>query len=196
MEAPTSDDYQPGMLSIVTDQAGGRTRRLPTLYVDTVSVFSHRELDVINEATKHFIHVLSGTSAAATYRLNAIRVEGRWGLYGRDFFNRSPFRLRLQRLGYEFALDPYVKLRGDGLFECADWDPFPATFVVLSGEPEEADSSVVSPGALAFTLSSEYRVGDLLSKNELSTLARAISGTLGLRAADPQALTRALDRKF
>lgn len=186
-------EYQPGVVSLVTAQSEGRVRRLPTLYVSTISVFSHRDLAVMRQAAQHFLRVLAGEGTDATYRLSALRYRDATVLYGRDFFNRSPFRLRLERLGFEFAFDPYVSLRSDGLFECEGWEPFAASYVVLEGEPEADEVAFTSPGELAFVLGTYYRVGELLSKDDLSALARATSGAKGVTVAEPEALKRMLD---
>ena len=177
---------------MLIDESGGRTRALPTLYHGRTQVFADRSVDAIGPRIERALEAIAAQDDEATYMANAVRIDGRHGLYTRDTFNRSSFRLHMRRLGAEFAEDPYVVLEPDGSFTCRDWGSFVPDFMVAGG-PYEGDVEDVTDrrGGLAPFMFGVLRVGQI-GAPELALLARFVRDSPVLSSRSPQAVVATL----
>ena len=187
-KAPEDAETIEASFSIVVEEPGKKKRRLPSLYVGTYQVFAHR--DVV-EVLKRFLRTVDAVTAAVSepiYAAHPCEIAGVWGLYGRDFFSRDPFRRKLVRRGASFAADPYVRLLADGGFESSDWGRFDPRFIVMPNRDHENESAVVRVGgALLLFNALVLRLGRA-QPDELYLLRRVLDGMSGLGSVDPDAL--------
>lgn len=119
------------------------------------------------------------------YTLRACRVGDTYGVYGRDMFNRSAYRRRLERQGVRFSAEPVTGFRLDGNFEDKRWGPFRADFSLLEGGDEDGEPIRIPGGLVSFTLAS-FRLGPIGSQ-ELSALVRVTHSMISVGAAQPDA---------
>ncbi|MGH2806106.1 MAG: hypothetical protein ACRDKT_02400 [Actinomycetota bacterium] len=180
-----------GTFSVVVDHSDAGFRRLPTLYLGSAQLFADRSVDTVVDKTAAIVASTIEAPRRATFLLTPCRVADRVGLYGRDVFNRSIFRIKLEREGVEFATDPYVVLDEDGSFLSTDWGRIRPAFVVLNGAGETPDDVIRSEGALlAFSLAT-FRIGRF-GAADLTALTRAVAGIGSVAALEPAAVVRAL----
>ena len=126
----------------------------------------------------------------STYTLHAIRLGPVYGLYGRDFFNRSSFRRSLSREGVDFAPVPFSTLADTG-FWCEPWGTFDPRFVIMPNpDPRQPGPIATSRAELAFALAT-FRLGGP-GLQELQTLIDIAGEMKGLSGEDPSALIRAM----
>lgn len=180
-----------GGFSVVAGSAGRGIRKLPSLYVNDVQLFAAREMVSVQKALTRTVDAFVRSSERATYMLTACEIDGRAGLYGTDFFNRSAYRRRLERLGMRFSTDAFVVLRDDGTFESTDRAPFVPSFVTLGAPSEDLPGVDVVHGASLLYQLAFYRIADI-GEEELGRLASLAGGFDALSAADPADLAGAL----
>ncbi len=178
-------------LDIDAHQPGRGRRRLPTFYFGNSPIFASRDADVVAS------HLVAGVRAVAAaphepiYALTACTIDGRTGLYGREIFNRAPYRRRLERLGMRFADDSYVRFRRDGRFASGSSGSFSPDFIVLHSANENPGGVVEARGAsLAFSVATA-RLGRPDAR-ELGHLSTVLEGVTALGAPSPAVLIDAL----
>lgn len=184
---------QEGVLSLVVVVEGGSRgpRRLPSLYLGPGLIFADRDVGKVVDRLQQAVEMVVAGDERRTYVLHPCSLEGKHGLYGKDFFNRSGYRRRLIRTGMTFSRDPYPRFGGDGTFWCEEWGPFSPRFVILPAEGEEPSQVVEVGGALAALALASYRIGRM-GPQELHDLARLSRSMRFLGAGDPEALAHAL----
>jgi hypothetical protein len=180
-----------GTFSIVVDHSVAGFRRLPTLYLGAAQLFADRDLDEVLKRTEAIVRSTVEAAQRATFLLTPCRVGVRTGLYGRDVFNRSIFRIKLERLGVEFATDPYVTLEEDGTFTSAEWGRVEPSFVILNGAGATPEEVITSEGALLTLNLATFRLGPLAA-GELAALTRSVAGVRSVAAIEPAAVAAAL----
>jgi hypothetical protein len=180
------------IFSVVVDESEARTRALPTLFHGRTQVFADRSVEAIRPRIERTLEVIEAQDAEAAYIANAIRIGDRYGLYTRDSFNRSSFRVHLKRLGVEFADDPYVVLNPDGTFRCRDWGHFAPEFMVAGG-PYKGDEETVEDrrGGLAPFMFGVLRIGQITAP-ELALLSRFVRRSAVLSSRSPGAIVETL----
>lgn len=173
VETPADAPTFPGVFTVVGDDGSARVRRLPGFYFGRAQLFAHRDRDVVVDALRRMVAGAVASRTRPTYLLHACEIDGRVGLYGRDPFNRAPFRAGLQRAGMNFAPDSFVTFSDTGGFHSSDWGHFTPDFVILGGWGADESEVVVSEGAmLLFTLTT-FRLGPP-TPSELHALAGLI----------------------
>lgn len=165
-------------------------RRLPSLYVNDVQVYAGRDVGGVTRALARAVDAFVHSGERGTYMLTACEIGGRRGLYGTDFFNRSAYRRKLQRLGATFSNDPFVIFRDDGRFESEDFRAFDAEFVTL-GAPSEGPAVERAAGAILLYQLAFYRIADL-DEEELRRIAGVAARVVALSASDPETLVAEL----
>jgi hypothetical protein len=169
------------------DDPGKKRRRLPSLYVGTSQIHAHRELESVVQRLRDALAVTLSSSDRSIFALHACRIGGQTGLYGRDFFNRDPFRRKLIRMGAIFAPTSYVEISPAGYLRTEGWGSFVPEFIIIGGnanEPEEVD--ILKGGYLRFLLGT-YRVG-ILRPQDLVMLGSILSDTVAMGAEDPRTI--------
>jgi hypothetical protein len=191
-DPPADARLHEGIFSVLIDEGGGRTRALPTLYHGRTQVFADRSVDAIGPRVERALEAIAAQDEDATYMANAVRIGDRFGLYTRDTFNRSSFRIHMKRLGVAFAEDPYVVLEPGGTFTCRDWGRFTPEFMVAGG-PYEGDEEDVTDrrGGLAPFMFGVLRIGQIAAP-ELALLARFVRTSPVLSSRSPQAVVATL----
>ncbi|MFN2489077.1 MAG: hypothetical protein ABR529_04965 [Actinomycetota bacterium] len=182
-----------GVLSLVIADGDKRIRRLPQLFLGETLIFADRDLAQVGQMASRVVEALAHGDTSATYRLHGCEFEGRRGLYGHDFYNRSLFRNKLKRAGFSFASDPYVIFTERGTFENRDWGEFSPDFVILANGEE--DEVVETSGAFLSFILSDYRLG-LPERPELRRLIDALSGITAVDSVDPALLVEALRKSL
>ena len=169
-------------------------RKLPTFYFANSPLFAARDADLVAS------HLIAGVRAVAaaphepTYALTACSIDGRAGLYGREMFNRAPYRRRLERLGMHFASDTYVRFREDGRFE-SESTKFSPHFIVLPHSGEDQAHVAEATGApLVFSVAAA-RLGRP-GASELQRLSAVLKRVVALGAPSPAVLLDALRAKL
>ncbi|HEV2756081.1 MAG TPA: hypothetical protein VG318_09935 [Actinomycetota bacterium] len=166
-------------------------RRLPSLYVNDVQVFADRDVGRVVATMRRAVDAFVASAQRPTYMLTACEIGGRVGLYGTDFFNRSSYRRKLQRLGMRFSDTAFVTFCDDGRFEADGFGRFDATFLTLGTPPEDGPPIQRVTGALLLYQLVFYRIADIADE-ELARLA-AVAGRLdALSAARPEDLVTEL----
>jgi hypothetical protein len=188
---PPDSEARRGVLSVVTDDDWKRTRDLPTLFVARQRVFSHRKVDEVLRRLERTVDVVVSAREQPTYALQPCELSGRRGLYGRDLYNRAPYRRHLARLGAMFADDQYVRLTARGTFQCDSWGEFTPAFVILRGDPDDPQKVVRQTGAQLVWRIATFRVGKM-SPSEVRLIASRIRQLHAAGAEDPAALVAAL----
>jgi hypothetical protein len=188
--SPAATRYR-GTFSLIIDHSVAGFRRLPTLYLGKAQIFAERDSATIIERASAVIDATVEGARRSTFLLTPCRIDGRQGLYGRDVFNRSLFRIKLARLGMEFASNPFVVLEPNGTFESAEWGPIEPTFVILDGGGDTPEDVFTTEGALlVFTLAT-FRLGPL-GPDDLAALKRVGANLRALASDEPEALIRTL----
>jgi len=136
--------------------------------------------------------MLLAARAAPSYVLAPCEYKGTRGLYGKDVFNRSSLRRRLERGGLRFSGDPFVTIE-DGRVRSNRWGDFDPSFVILPDLPVDGEAVTRPRGAwLVFELSTFH-----LGRTDARTLAGLVTfadRTAALGAADDVAILSELDR--
>lgn len=185
---PAGVDGHLGIFSVVVDAREQKTRALPMLFHGAAQIFAHRDLAALATRLDRALEVIAAADRDWAYMTNAVRIGGSYGLYTRDLFNRSSFRIHMRRLGAEFADDPYVTLLPSGSFRCGDWGEFEPEFLVAGG-PFPSDDFAVEDrgGGLAPFMFGVLRVGRITAP-ELALLARFVRRAPVLSTKSPHAL--------
>jgi hypothetical protein len=191
-DAPLVDRRFEAVLTVVSGAPEARgLRRLPTLYLGRAPLFADRDLSRVLDRLMHTIDTMKLSISTPVYALNACRVEGRYGLYGADVFNRSVRRRRLQRLGMDFAQDPYVRLTSRGTFECESWGEFAPGFVITSVSSSDPQYVLTTSSAWTLAIISNARFGGM-TVSELRELATAFASIKGYGSPDARRLMESL----
>ncbi|MFN2589018.1 MAG: hypothetical protein ABR613_12995 [Actinomycetota bacterium] len=180
-----------GGFSLVTYTNGGRVRKLPSLYVNTTQVYADRDVAVVRAQLDRAVQAFMTSAERATYMLTACEIGGRKGLYGTDFFNRSVYRRRLERLGMRFSREPFVSFHGDAAFEATDFEPFTPAFLTLPRRSDDPAEPWHLRGALLVHQLTFFRIADI-SPDELSSLVAVAGGLDAVGATEPEDLAAAL----
>ena len=181
----------PGVFTVVGDDGSARVRRLPGFYFGRAQLFAHRDRDAVVTALRRTVAGAVASRRTPTYLLHACEIDGRAGLYGRDPFNRAPFRASLQRLGMRFAPDNFVTFDESGVFNAADWGPFTPDFVIMGGWGADEAEVVVSEGALLLFTLTTFRLGPP-TPAELHALAGLVGSIRAVASQRSEALVRAI----
>lgn len=193
ISAQADQGDRPGAISLVIDDPSKKVRRLPSLYLASALVFADRDVAKVLDRLSRTLEAIETASTRSVYAFHACRVGESIGLYGRDLYNRDPYRRKLRRQGVEFASDSHVVLEPDGRFTCEDWGTFVPSFLVLA-ESGATPEEVVTTGdaGLAFALAI-FRFGSV-SVDELQLLVRVSRALEAVSAIDPGALVEHLTR--
>jgi hypothetical protein len=189
---PEDAHFHENVLSLVVgDDPTQRVRRLPSLYFWNTLVYSNREMDEVKLALARTTDAVTRAQRLATYRFNACRFQGHTGLYGRDFHNRSAFRLKASRQGLEFSADPFVIFHPEEqAFESDDFGTFEPEFIILANH--DSNDLVLTKGAKLALIMTDYRMG-MLGPTELRALIDAFNGRTGLAISNPENMVLGLE---
>jgi hypothetical protein len=190
-EPPEDARQSPAGISLVVDDAGKKVRNLPCVYVNTTQVYAHRDVDVAKSKLHEVVDVFVRSGETPAYMLTACEIDGRRGLYGTDFYNRSQYRLGLRRLGMRFSDHPFVFFDGDRTFRADDLGAFTPSFVAMGRRSDNPSGTVETGGALLLYHLAYYRIADIGAR-ELSALARLLPEVEALSATEPEDLAAAL----
>ena len=143
---------------MIPEEVKSGPRKLPSLYMGPTLFFSDRQDERVAEHFGVMRSFLDRSLNEAVYTLQAVKVDGRFGLYARDFFNRSVFRRRLMRQGMQLSDRPFVTFDGQA-FETSDWGKFEPDFVIFGDmSPEDSTRYEMGAGEIGFALMT-YRMG-------------------------------------
>lgn len=182
VEDPGSDVYESAFSFVLPKKGGSGPRRLPSLYMGATLFFADRRLERVADQFRLITSFARRSMKEAVYTLQAVRIGDAYGLYARDFFNRSVYRRRLQRQGAELSASPVV-LFEEGSFSTPDWGAFEADFAVFGDHsPDDPTPYTLKPGEVAFALMT-YRIGQP-SPQELTHMLRVASRVLPLAKED------------
>lgn len=163
-------------------------RRLPVFYLSMDPFFAHRELDTLRTTIHDTISLAIQTPDSATYVAQACSVAGKRGIYAKELYNRSTFRRKLARLGFEFSDDPLLRLNEEGSFTSSDTPPFVPEFIVLGGKDDSDPMKVMAlTRALAIWTLASFRFGRIGSV-ELGRLVQACGRSSVVAAGDARAV--------
>lgn len=177
------------VLSLIVDESSKKVRKLPSLYFWNTLVHADRDVSNVRYVLERTVDGIARAKEVPTYRFAACRLEGKFGLWGKDFYNRSGFRLKIARRGLEIADDPFVTFHPGTGFQSDDYGQFEPEFAVLANH-SEPDLLKTSGAKLAIILGS-YRFG-LSAPTELAALIDTFKGKFGYASSDPGALSQAL----
>lgn len=177
--------------SLIVDERQTGIRRLPSFFFHSAQLYAERDLGHVLERFAQVVKRYLSSYESPFFMFNACRLDGKSGLYGRDFLNRAPFRRKLGRLGMEFADDPFVTLDSSGRFVCTDWGSFVPSFLVLGLSDPEGPSLLESHGATLLFLMTTYRVGKMTA-TELGALGGHARRLHALNAREPETLVEAI----
>lgn len=191
-DPPANATTRERVFSVVVDDHGKKTRSLPSLYHGRAQIFAHRDVGALRPRLERALQVIEAADREAAYQATACRVGGVHGIYTRDLFNRSSYRLHLSRLGVEFADDPYVTLMPSGWFKCADWGEFEPRFLIAGGPyPQDDEGLVDKRGGLVPFFFGILRVGQI-APSELVHLAKFVRRAPVLSSRNAQAVVEAV----
>ncbi|MDQ3983049.1 MAG: hypothetical protein M3271_10265 [Actinomycetota bacterium] len=179
-----------GGFSLVTDTSGGRVTKLPSYYVNTSQMYADRDVAVVRAHLDRALEAFRLSANKATYMLTACEIQGRKGLYGSDFFNRSAYRRKLHRLGMRFSDDAFVVFNDEGTFESQDFEPFDPTFVTLAVPSGSTDVMHATGASLVYQFTF-YRIANI-DAEELARVVRLVTGLDALSSQAPNDLIDAL----
>lgn len=179
----------------MVDESDERTRQLPLLYMGKSPIFAARNVPDVVERLILMIEVIRAVSKVPTYLFTACEFRGRKGLWGRDFFNRSAYRRKMEREGMRFSDHPVTYFNENRMFYSEGWDEFVPEFVILRKDldyPEEHKEVIRTHGAaLAFHVCS-YRL-QTVGTDELKQLMDVVQAIDGLSGRDPTLLVEELN---
>lgn len=182
------------MFSIVIDTVdltadpAKKARKLPTLYLGNAAVFADRSIDAVCERLNLLVVAIVRSHERPTYCFHPIRFDDRFGLYGRDLFNRSIYRKRLERLGVTFSADPYPRLTEHGAFECDDWGEISPEVVVLAADDVEHPERVVRTGGALLPFSFLTMRFGQVGPSEIRLVTSMSKRMTAVSAEDPAAV--------
>ena len=127
----------------------------------------------------------------STYMVTACEIGGRKGLFGTDFFNRSLYRRKLERLGMRFSKDPFTAFEGRETFRSEDLGSFAPSFLTLPRRSNNPAEPWHLRGALLVHQLTYYRIADI-GPEELSTLVGLAAGLEAVGATEPEDLAAVL----
>lgn len=184
-----------GLSLVIRDPSESRgVRRLPMVWLEAYPLFADRSLDVVKARMTLAGQTVVDAASVPTYMLYAAQLDGAWGLYGRDLFERSTYRRKLMRLGLDMSPLPFVILDENG-FQSPDGDPFTPRFALLGGGDDDPDRAEWFGGALVpFTISS-YRFGPA-GPDEIRRIVRYSSDITALGANRPEVAIAALRERL
>ena len=191
-DPPEGAERSEGVFSVVIEDGPGRGRRgikrLPVFYLSMDPFFAHRELETLRTTIKDTISLAIQTPDSATYVAQACSIAAKRGIYARELYNRSFFRRKLARLGFEFSADPLLRFNEEGSFESSDTPPFIPDFIILGGKDESDPMKVMAltNGLAIWTLAS-FRFGRIGSV-ELGRLVKACETSSVVAAGDAHAV--------
>jgi hypothetical protein len=188
-DPPRGAETHERVFSFVIDEGDGKTRSLPMLYHGPAQIFADRHLENLGLRLNQALEAIAAVQDdESIYMINACRIGDRYGLYGRDVFNRASFRVHMSRLGVEFAEDPYVRLLPSGRFDCRDWGEVDPDFMIGGGpyppDPEQVDNR---RGGMAPFMFGVLRMGRITAP-ELKHLAGFVRRAPVLSSQSPRAV--------
>lgn len=186
-QAPT----ETGVISVVIDGHEKRVRALPTLYLGPQPVYANRDTTRVGTRLADWVEAIATSSREAIYTLRACEFDGRKGLYGRELFEGSAFRRKLEPLGFQFDPNPFVSYAEDGCFYSRQFGKLPPDFMILAGEVENPDEVLPTRGAMLPFVTVTYRLGPV-SSPELARLVTTLWDVSAVSAARPETLVSAL----
>ncbi|HVM36580.1 MAG TPA: hypothetical protein VM784_14715 [Actinomycetota bacterium] len=189
--APRGAVLRRGVLSIVDDDPSKQHRKLPSLYFKNIMLFSDRDTQTLREKTSDTISIVVNSSTEPTYLLHSCSVDGRHGLYARDFHNRSSYRCKLARMGVAFNGALFLRFSERGEFQAPRGAAFSPEFVITGLDNDDKLTPTKISGGLLTYLVVTRRL-HRLEPPELRTLAEALEGVIGISAADPKVLLQTL----
>lgn len=172
-------------------QPGKRRRRLPSLYFGVRLIFADRDVSAVKRRLDRTVEILLESSDHPAFSLHACEIDGRRGLYARDVYNRSAYRMKLVRLGLRFAEDPYAILTERRTFKCEDWGEFSPSFMIFGYVDENPQKVLRTKGAMLPITAIDLRVGHI-TPAQLHLLIESLNTIEAVSAADPGALIAAL----
>lgn len=166
------------------------------MYHGNAQLYADRDVDKVRSRLVRTIDAVMQSRERPAYLVTACRVDGRFGLFARDVYNRAPFRVRVQRAGLELADDTYVRMTPAGEFEADGWPPFRPEFIVAKNlpGPRGREHENVNKGALLTFLFGILRVGDV-GMTELHHLVSVIKDAELVDDDDPGRLVERLRAK-
>ncbi|MDQ3915861.1 MAG: hypothetical protein M3323_11135 [Actinomycetota bacterium] len=180
-----------GGFSLVTDPGGGRVKKLPSLYVNTTQLYADRDVHAVRAQLDRAVDAFMSSAERPTYMLTACEIGGRKGLYGTDFFNRSVYRRKLERLGMRFSGEQFTVFDGEATFHAEGIGSFRPSFVTLPRRSDNPSEVWEIRGALLVHQLTFYRIADI-APTELSSLVSLAGGLDALGATEPEDLAAAL----
>lgn len=181
---------------MVAEEPRPGRRRLATLYWNAAPLFASRETRAVVTMLNDVLALSSRARYARIYWLNPCEIDGRKGIYVRDLFNRSPYRMRLQRHGVRFSATPWVEFEDSDVFRSREWDVFRPEFAIVNAYSDDDPSLVVAPpdAMTVFQLLSR-RVGDI-SLGELKEMPKIVSNLSVVGSGDPGAVVGDLRERW
>lgn len=158
MEEPKDEPYEGAFSFVLPGEDEGGVRKLPSLYMGPTLFYADRSDERVKAHFGLMTSFIQRSVSDAVYSLHPVRIDGVYGLYGRDFFNRSLARRRLQRRGMEFAEQPFVLFDGE-TFEATGWGTFESRFVIFGDPYPDSDQAYAPTSAEAGFSLLTFRVG-------------------------------------
>lgn len=159
-----------------------KVRNLPTLHFGPMPVFADRKLEAVHGALREYVDAALQAPRRALYQVRACEIEGAFGLYARDSYNRSWYRRALARNGVRFFGSPIIGFEpGRGFV--ADGREFRPAFSILGGATEDGGLLEHKGALVPFTVAMN-RLGPI-GAGELKALVRATSQMTSVGADDP-----------
>jgi hypothetical protein len=178
------------LFTLIVDDDNKPIRKLPSLYIDRTQLFSDRDMTTIGRRLVRTVEAIEESPNGQMYGIQGCKIGGRTGLYAREVYNRSAFRIKLTRIGGEFSADPYVRLTEQATFSNRDWGEFEPDFVLLSWKNPDSGVRRIAGAMVPFTLSG-FSFGRLLPE-DLARLTQACQSMQAFGTADPEALLHRL----
>jgi hypothetical protein len=192
-DVPEGPDHHDGVFSLVVDDSSTKARSLPTLYFGKARIFIDRQPAVAAAELAKTANTITRAGRTPTYLLQACEISGYPGLYGREFHNRSPFRMKLERLGMRFSSGPFLTFDEDGRFVCDGGEAFVPRFVVIPTTAGDNRDVTVMSGALLVLLLASRRL-HRITPGELHRLAEVFGALPGIGTHLPDPLVEELER--
>jgi hypothetical protein len=199
LPAPTGrpkrrDRRHEGMISLVIgavdleSDSQKKAHKLPALYLGSSPIFADRSIEAVCKRLNQLVESVVRSQDRATYCLHPIQFDHRFGLYGRDLYNRSVYRRRLERLGVTFSADPYPRLTKRANFECDDWGEIAPEVVMLAADDLDNPQRVVrTEGALLTFSFLTMRFGQV-NPSEMELMTYIGRKVTAVSAQDPAAV--------
>ena len=177
--------------SFVVDSTETGVRKLPTFFFGRAQLYADRNLDNVTAILATLATRIVAYADHPLYLFTACKLGDKWGLYGRDFFNRAIFRRRLERLGMEFSSDPFVRFSSSGDFSSFDWGTFRPEFLILGLTRVDPPPIMRLAGGPLFYTMNTFRLGNL-NREEFHALGKLLPKLDALNSKDPATLIEAL----